>query len=144
MSERPAENGFRPERPRLPTGLVAGAVVVALLTVSGLIFLLYRETRGPGEILRRFAQAVDDGDCQGSYDLLDDTTRAILDAEVWCENLPSVDEQIDADFDLERAVLQGDEAEVHVSGVPAPEWRLRRFGERSWRVVGPEGGFSIG
>jgi hypothetical protein len=144
MREPPHQNGFPRERPRLPTGLVAAAVVVALLTVSGLIFLLYRETRGPGEILRRFAQAVDEGDCEGSYDLLDDTVRAMVDAAAWCEYLPSVDDQIDADFDLDQAVLQGDEAEVHVSGVPATEWRLRRFGERSWRVVGPEGGFSIG
>jgi hypothetical protein len=143
MREPPDENGFPRERPLLPTGLVAAAVIVALLAVSGLIFLLYRETRGPGEILRRFARAVDEGDCEGSYDLLDGTVRAVVEASAWCRDLPSVDDKIDADFDLQQAVLRGDEAEVHVSGVPATEWRLRRFGERTWRVVGPEGGFSM-
>jgi hypothetical protein len=104
--------------------------------VSGLIYLLYQETRGPGEILRRFAQTVDDGDCAGSYDLLDASVRAELDDERWCQEiLPLVDRQIDADFDLEEAVLRGDQAEVQVSGAVVTVWRLRRFGERSWRVL---------
>jgi hypothetical protein len=136
------ENGDQRGRARLPTGVVVVSVIIALLAVSGLLLLLYRETRGPGEILRQFAEAVDDGDCDGSYELLDGTARAGLDETRWCQEvLPTVDEQIDADFDLEQAVLQGDEAEVHVSGVPVTVWRLRRFGERSWRVLGPTGGF---
>jgi hypothetical protein len=118
------------------------SVILALLAVSGLLLLLYRETRGPGEILRQFAEAVDDGDCQGSYELLDGRAQAAVDETRWCDEvLPTVDEQLDADFDLEQAVLQGDQAEVHVSGVPVTVWRLQRFGERSWRVIGPENGF---
>jgi hypothetical protein len=136
------ENGYRRGRPGLPTGVVVASVIIALLAVSGLILLLYEETRGPGEILRQFAEAVDDGDCAGSYELLDGRARAAVDETRWCDEvLPMVDEQIDADFDLEQAVLQGDQAEVHVSGVPATVWRLQRFGERSWRVLGPGEGF---
>ena len=136
MREAPQENGYRRPGARLPTGLVASAVVIALLAVSGLIYLLYQETRGPGEILRRFAQTVDDGDCAGSYDLLDPSVRAELDDERWCQEiLPLVDRQIDADFDLEQAVLRGDQAEVKVSGAGVTVWKLRRFGERSWRVL---------
>ena len=135
-------NGAPRRRPGIPTGLVVASVIIAVLAVSGLLLLLYRETRGPGEILREFAQAVDDGDCAGSYELLDGSVRAGLDEATWCEEvLAAVDGQIDADFDLEQAVLQGDEAEVHVAGVEVTVWRLRRFGERSWRVLGPEGGF---
>jgi hypothetical protein len=141
MREVPEENGYRRGRPRLPTGVIVAAIVIALLAVSGLLFLLYRETRGPGEILRRFAQAVDDGDCAGSYELLDERLRRDVAEDMWCASLPSVDEQIDADFDLDRAVLQEDEAEVHISGAGAEVWRLRRYGERSWRVLGPDGGF---
>jgi hypothetical protein len=142
MTTPPEQDGYQRGRPRLPTGLVVAAVVIALLAVSGLLLLLYRETRGPGEILRQFAQAVDDGDCEGSYELLDGMARVGLDDTRWCQEvLPSVDEQIDADFDLEQAVLQGDQAQVRVSGVPVTVWRLRRFGERSWRVLGPSGGF---
>jgi hypothetical protein len=141
MREPSEENGFRRERPRLPTGLVAVSVAIALLAVSGLIYLLYQETRGPGEILRRFARAVDEGDCAGSYELLDASVRAELDETAWCQQLPSVDGQIDEDFDLQHAVLEGDQARVEVSGVQATVWHLRRFGDRSWRVLGPDGGF---
>jgi hypothetical protein len=138
----PEENGDQGGRARLPTGVVVASVIIALLAVSGLLLLLYRETRGPGEILRQFAEAVDDGDCSGSYELLDGMARTDLDETRWCQEvLPTVDEQIDADFDLEQAVLEGDQAEVEVSGVPVTVWRLRRFGERSWRVLGPAGGF---
>ena len=138
----PDENGDQRDRARLPTGVVVASVILALLAVSGLLLLLYRETRGPGEILRQFAEAVDDGDCQGSYELLDGRARAAVDETQWCDEvLPTVDEQIDADFDLEQAVLQGNQAEVHVTGVPVTVWRLQRFGERSWRVLGPGDGF---
>ena len=115
------------------------AIVVAVGAVTGLIFLLYQETRGPGEILRQFARAVDDGDCGASYDLLDESVYARITEEAWCGRLPQVDRQLDADFTLDRAVLLGDEAIVHLSRGEADAWTLRRFGERSWRVVGPEG-----
>lgn len=145
MTGASGEDGYRRGRPRIPGGVIAAAVVIALVAVSGLIFLLYRETRGPGEILRRFARAVDDGDCGASYELLDASVQSGVDEPTWCEQvLPGVDGQIDRDFDLDRAVLQGDEAEVHVTGVQVEVWRLRRFGERSWRVIGPEGGFPSG
>jgi hypothetical protein len=144
MSDMPPENGYRRGRPGLPTGIVIAAVVIALVAVSLLLLLLYRETRGPGEILREFARAVDDGDCTGSYELLDAGVQAEIGEDVWCSGLAAVDGSIDADFALERAVLEGDQAEVHVSGVPVEAWRLRRYGERSWRVLGPEGGFPAG
>jgi hypothetical protein len=135
-------NGSRRPGPRLPTGIVIGAVVVALVAVSGLILALYRETRGPGEILRRFAEAVDAGDCEAGYDLLHGTVRASVDEAEWCDGrMIDADAMIDADFTLERAVLEGDRARVEVSGVPETVWILGRHGERSWRVIGPEGGF---
>jgi len=135
-------DGSRRSGPRLPTGIVIVGVVVALVAVSGLILALYRETRGPGEILRRFAEAVDAGDCDGSYDLLHGTVRATGDEAQWCDGtMADADAMIDADFTLERAVLEGDRARVEVSGVPETVWILGRHGERSWRVIGPEGGF---
>jgi hypothetical protein len=114
------------------------AIVVAVGAVTGLIFLLYQETRGPGEVLRQFARTVDEGDCAASYELLDESVRARMTEEGWCGRLPQVDRQLDADFTLERAVLLGDEAIVHLSNGDVDAWTLRRFGERSWRVVGPE------
>ena len=121
--------------------MVVISIVVAVGAVTGLIALLYRETRGPGEILRQFARAVDDGDCAGSYDLLDESVHATLTEDAWCDRIAQVDQQIDADFALEQAVLEGDEAIVHIRDAPTDTWTLRRFGERSWRVLGPgEGG----
>jgi hypothetical protein len=135
------EDGYRRTRPSIPTGVLVAAVVIALVAVSLLLALLYRETRGPGEILREFALAVDEGDCAGSYDLLDVSVQRGLDETRWCDEvLPRVDPLLDADFDLDQAVLRGDDAEVHVSGAGESVWRLRRYGERSWRVLGPREG----
>jgi hypothetical protein len=141
MEQPPPEDGYRRAHPRLPTGIVVASVIIALVAVSGLIALLYRETRGPGEILREFARHVDEGDCESSYDLLDASVQGQLDESAWCESLAQVDRVIDAGFDVEQAILRRDQAEVHVSGPAVEVWLLRRFGERSWRVVGPPGGF---
>jgi hypothetical protein len=125
----------------LPTTVVVISIVIAVGAVTGLIALLYRETRGPGEILREFARVVEEGDCAGSYGLLDESVHASVTEDGWCDRLPEVDGQIDADFTIEQAVLEGDVAVVHITGAPTESWTLQRFGQRSWRVVGPgEGG----
>ena len=116
-------------------------MVLAIVIVSGLIFLLYEETRGPGQILREFAREVDRGECEASYDLLDGTVRDSIEEEAWCRRLPEVDQMIDATFTLEQALLEQDTAIVTISGSAEDTWELRRFGERSWRVLGPPGGF---
>lgn len=140
MSEQ-VDNGSDSVRPRVPMWIATVSVIVALASASALVYLLYKETRGPGEILREFARRVDRHDCEGSYDLLDESVRADITEEPWCTDLlPLVDEGIDSDFDLEQAVLEGDTARLEISGVPITDWELARFGERSWRVVGPAGG----
>jgi hypothetical protein len=142
MAETPARsNGFRWPRTGLPARLLGLAVILALVIVSGLIALLYEETRGPGEVLRQFARAVDGSDCAGSYELLDESVRAEFDEERWCEIQIEVDRIIDADFTLDQAVLEDDTAILTLSGSIQRTWELRRFGERSWRVLGPPGGF---
>ncbi len=139
------ENGSGRVRPRLPFWIAIVSVIVALLSASVLVYVLYKETKGPGEILREFARRVDRHDCEGSYELLDEGVRTEIGEEVWCTDvLPAVDGQIDSDFDLEQAVLDGDVARLQVSGVAVEDWLLRRFGERSWRVEGPaDGGFDV-
>ena len=141
MEQPPAENGYPRGRPGLPIGIVIVSIVVALVAVSGLIALLYRETRGPGEILREFARRVDEGDCTGSYDLLAESVRGQVPEDQWCRRVPAIDQEIDAGFRIERAVLTGDHATVHISGPAADEWVLERYGQRSWRVLGPPEGF---
>jgi hypothetical protein len=137
----PSENGFQSARPRLPLWITIVSVVVAIGSVSVLVLVLYEETRGPAEILREFARRVDRHDCEGSYDLLNESVRSGLSEEQWCtQTLPALDEGLDSDFTLEHAVLEGDRAEVQISGVELTDWKLSRFGERSWRVVGPKEG----
>ena len=130
--------------PRVPLGIAIASIVIALVSVTFLILLLYEETKGPGEVLREFARRVDRGDCAGSFDLLDGNVRAGIGEDRWCEGgLPAVDEQLDASFRLEQAVLDGNVARLEVSGVGETEWELSRFGERSWRVVGPPDGLPV-
>jgi hypothetical protein len=144
MSEPAEADGERRVAARLPIGWVLGGIAFALLIVTALIALLYEETRGPGEILRQFAERVDATDCPASYDLLDEGFRAGFSEDQWCTDfLPSVDAGLDADFTLERTILEGDLAQVQVSGIPLTEWELTRFGDRSWRVVGPVQGFNF-
>jgi hypothetical protein len=127
--------------PRLPLGIAIGSIVIALVSMTLLILLLYEETRGPVEILREFARRVDRADCAGSYDLLDVGVQTFSEDE-WCAGvLPATDEGIDADFRFERAVLEGNVYDVEISGVRLISWRLIRHGERSWRVLGPSEGF---
>lgn len=139
MAQTTPANGAVRWRPVLPTPVVVVSILVAVGAVTGLILLLYQETRGPGEILRQFARAVDGGDCGGSYSLLDDSVHAAITEDEWCRQLPAVNERIDADFDLDQAVLEGDRAIVHIEDEASSTWVLNRFGGRSWRVVGPEG-----
>ena len=128
-------------RPRLPLWITIVSVLIALASVSVLVLVLYEETKGPAEILREFARRVDRADCQGSYELLDQDVRGGFTAEAWCTDLlPLLNEGIDSDFDLEQAVLEGDTASLEISGVEITAWELSRFGERSWRVVGPREG----
>lgn len=137
------DNGYRSARPRLPIGIAIASIVIALIAGSALVYVLYRETRGPGEILREFARRVDRHDCEGSYDLLAPSVRLQIPEEGWCsEFLAEVDENLDSHFTLEQAVLKGDIARIEISGVGYTSWRLKRFGERSWRVVGPEEGLT--
>lgn len=139
-----AENDSRRVRPHLPLGIAIASIVIAIIAASVLIYVLYKETRGPGEILREFARRVDRHDCAGSYDLLDADVQAGLTGDQWCTQvLPSINEGLDSDFSLERAVLQGDVATVQISGVEMTSWQLSRFGERSWRVVGPPQGLAL-
>jgi hypothetical protein len=132
------------ERPRLPLWITTISVLIALASVSVLVLVLYEETKGPAEILREFARRVDRGDCAGSYELLDEAARAGFTEEEWCgELIGPVDEGLNADFDLESAFLEDDVFEVEISGVELTTWQLRRYGERSWRVIGPSDGLAF-
>lgn len=139
--ERPQPNGSPGWRPGLPGGVLVAAILVALLAVSGLIYLLYNRTVGPAEVLREFAENLDAGDCVAAYDLLDERSRGAVSEEEFCAaDVPRLDEELDADFTLDRVVYhrQTQTADVTVVGREDP-WRLKRDGN-SWRVVVTAGG----
>jgi hypothetical protein len=73
MDPSPAPEGgdgaWRYQRPRLPWIITATSLVVAVGAVSLLIFILYRQTTGPGEVARDFLEAVRSGDCEAAADL---------------------------------------------------------------------------
>ncbi|MGH2722933.1 MAG: hypothetical protein ACRDI0_01490 [Actinomycetota bacterium] len=137
MAETPSEpNGALRWRPAVPTTLVAISVVIAVGAVSGLLFLLYNRTRGPGEVLREFARRVDAQDCRGAYRMLARAEARAIPEETFCGAIDRLDEALDADFDLQQAVLQGQVASVHISGPEITVWKLERH-RNSWRVLLP-------
>jgi hypothetical protein len=77
MDPTPATEGgdgaSRYQRPRLPWIVTATSLVVAVGAVSLLIYILYRETTGPGEVARDFLEAVRSGDCETAVDLSAET-----------------------------------------------------------------------
>lgn len=131
------ENGQPRWRPAIPTALVVVSMAVALIAVSALIYVLFQETVGPGEVLRSFAERLADEDCPGSYDLLDASVRSSIAEEAWCQEVARLAEQLPPEFEIERVILEGTDARVDVSGggTTAGAWFLRRE-DRSWAVLG--------
>lgn len=136
--EQPASppNGPATRRPTLPPTLIVVSMVVALVAVTGLLYLLYTRTTGPGEVLRDFMEAVEVGDCQVTYGMLDPSLQ--IDPDTWCEHLGELGDQVDSQFAVRRVVLEEDVAAVRIRNPDGTRavWRLRRDG-RSWRVLGP-------
>lgn len=138
MSQEPPS----PERwrPALPTTIVVGSVVVALVAVSGLLVLLFQRTTGPGEVLREFSRRLAAEDCPGSYELLADAVRAQVNEEAWCALTPTLAADLDPSFNIGQRSFNEGVATIEVTGTgttPAV-WVLRRA-DGTWRVLGVRG-----
>jgi hypothetical protein len=141
MADNPTrENGERGWRPVVPTTVVVIAILIALVAVSGLIYLLFQETVGPGQVLRDFSRRVEVQDCPGSFQLLDPEIADRIGESEWCNALPALSQHINPGFDIERVVLEGELARIDLDGegVTPASWFLSRDG-RSWLVRGVEG-----
>ena len=59
--------------PRIPTHapmwITVVAIIIATLFASALVYVLLNETSGPGEALKAFYVAMDDGDCADAFEL---------------------------------------------------------------------------
>lgn len=132
----PLDGGGRWPRAALPTTIVIVSVVVALASVSGLLYLLFRQTTGPGPVLRDFVQRVEDGDCAGSYDLIHPSVG--LTEGAWCSSLAQVAAQVDPGYEVEQMVFDPKRGVAQLT-ISSPEgesvWALRRE-DRDWLVLG--------
>jgi hypothetical protein len=134
MAEPPTRpNGAAAWRPSLPTAIVVTSVVVALVAVSGLLYLLYTRTTGPGQVLREFIEQVEAADCAGSYALLDPSLR--VEPDRWCAQLETMAREVDPGFQVRRVILEGGVASVHIANPDGARqtWELKRA-DRSWRI----------
>lgn len=133
-------NGERGWRPVVPTTVVVMAVLIALVAVSGLIYLLFQETVGPGQVLRDFSRRVEVQDCPGSFELLDPEIAGMIGQDLWCDGLQELSQDINPGFSIERVVLEGELARIDIDGegVTPASWFLSRDG-RSWLVRGVTG-----
>ena len=144
MDVEPPQNGAgRWPRAALPTAIVLLSVVVAVAAVSGLLYLLFNRTTGPGPVLREFVQRVEEGDCEGSFELIHPSVG--MDLETWCSSIAQVAGQVDPGYEVEQMVFEPRRgvAQLTISG-PAGEsvWAMRRAG-RSWLVEGPVRGVDL-
>ncbi len=124
----------RADRPRLPWLLVAVTTAIAVLSTSGFLYLLSKRTVGPGRVLADFYLAVNAGDCDRSYRLLDEELRSRTDRGAWCGEAARL--HLPASFRTESITLEGDQAVITVGEPGGRErvWRLSRAGD-SWRVA---------
>jgi hypothetical protein len=78
-----------PERYRssIPLVVVAGALVVAVAAVSVLIFVLFKKTTGPGQVVRAYYSAVAARDCGAAYGDLAPAVRARVSRGRFCDAL---------------------------------------------------------
>lgn len=120
----------------MPIITVVVAIAVALIAVSALILVLFQETIGPGEVLRDFAERLDQHDCEGSYALLDQPVQGRVTEDEWCAEVPRLADELAPSFEIEEVTLEMGVAKVVVAGEGTTEgtWSLSREG-RSWRIA---------
>jgi hypothetical protein len=130
------DGGWRYQRPRLPWIITATSLVVAVGAVSLLIFILYRQTTGPGEAARDFLEAVRSGDCETAADL---SVEAFMSQALSrCPDVPLGEGPIE----VVQVLASGEEldrAEVHLEPHRRPDCRFGvRLVEReeTWLVNG--------
>lgn len=134
------DNGERGWRPVVPTTVVVMAILIALVAVSGLIYLLFQETVGPGQVLRDFSRRVEVQDCPGSFQLLDPEIADRIGESQWCNGLRVLSQHINPGFGIQRVELREGIAHIEIDGegVTPASWFLSRDG-RSWLVRGVTG-----
>ena len=126
-------------KPAIPNWVVFVAVAVAVLAVSALIWVLFQETTGPGEIVHRYYGAAASGDCETAYSLLSPTLQQDVGHDPFCSG--TLDASLPADPKIASVTLTGPEASARAAAVtvdqgdgPSMVWSLERLGD-TWVIT---------
>ena len=68
----------------MPTIVVIVSIVVAVAAVTGLIYVLVKNTTGPGQTLRAYYEAVAAGDCGKAYGYLSIPLHGAIPQDRYC------------------------------------------------------------
>jgi hypothetical protein len=134
VAEQPSEsNGST--RPSLPWVLFAISTAVAVLATTGFVYLLTKRTEGPSEVLHDFYQAVHNGDCEASWQLIDESVRTSRSRDEWCDDIQDLD--VPATFRTEGVtLLERDVVRVHVADPDGTRaFFVLKRSDRTWRLV---------
>ncbi|HEX9376725.1 MAG TPA: hypothetical protein VGB19_10875 [Actinomycetota bacterium] len=136
----------RDDRPRasIPITAMAISLAVAVAAVSVLIFVLFKKTTGPGQVVRDYYEAVSDRDCDGAYHLLSRPVRSELTHDRFCRAVRGL-KDLPTGVQIETVTGCGEpparfaRVEVRELGSGAAlanvRWQMVREGG-SWRVAG--------
>lgn len=130
----------------MPIAVVIVSLIVAVAAVSALIYVLFRNTTGPGQTLRKYYEAVAAGDCDTAFDYLSMPLREKTGRTAFCDGVQALSRADRVPTDVTIRVVTGyGEPPARFARVvvrergpgafPRPvRWRMLREGE-SWRVA---------
>ncbi|MBI4259835.1 MAG: hypothetical protein HY658_04650 [Actinobacteria bacterium] len=125
--------------PRLPLWILLVGLAVAVGAVSVLIYVLYQRTTGPGEVVRAYYVALNEGDCDGSLDLLTRDLRSGLDHDEYCADMARFEGRLGGELSIDSVLLVGqaeDRARVITTYAGSHlTWELSRE-DGEWRILG--------
>jgi hypothetical protein len=133
----------RRRRLTFPWALVAISFLVSVVAVSGLVYVLFKRSVGPGEALHAFYTMLSAGDCEGSYRYLSEGIRGEMGQQEWCSYVEAQEGGYPRQFAIVRyqyeASTQTTSMVVLEEGTGARPgsltWWLTRNGN-TWRVSG--------
>jgi hypothetical protein len=149
MTDRePGSTQARP--PVIPRWVSALSIVVAMVAVTALVWVLFKQTVGPGESVRSVYDAVSQGDCPGAWSALSQELQAARDEAAFCDSLADVSPDVPDGVHVQKVVLLGDEGEATRADVSMQEgdeavvWSVARNGD-AWLITAlPESGALAG
>lgn len=123
----------------IPGWVAGGAIVVAVLAVTALVWVLFQNTVGPGEVVRGLYDAAAEGDCDTSWDTLSPSLRESMDRDAFCASVTQISAPQES-VRVDKVTLLGEEGEATRAEVTIDEagtlvvWEVERDAD-DWYVV---------